>query len=105
MSDPAVQPVELNLERSKQLSVRWADGHESVIPLSRLRRECPCASCRETRREHESNPLVVSLPVERPQDMVLADSAELVGHYALRIRWKDGHEAGIYDFGLLRRLE
>ena len=36
--------------------------------------------------------------------MVTVDEAELVGRYALRIRWKDGHDSGVYDFALLRSL-
>ena len=33
-----------------------------------------------------------------------AESASLAGRYALRIVWADGHDTGIYDFPLLRRL-
>jgi DUF971 family protein len=102
--DPRTQPIELNLERAKRLEIRWADGHHSVIPLLQLRRACPCAACQATREEHEHNPLVVNPPVQNPQEMVTVDEAELVGNYALRIRWKDGHAAGIYDFELLREL-
>lgn len=36
--------------------------------------------------------------------MTRAASAELVGSYALRIVWADGHNAGIYDFAYLREL-
>jgi hypothetical protein len=28
--------------------------------------------------------------------------AELVGNYAIRLRWTDGHDTGIYAFALLR---
>jgi len=27
-----------------------------------------------------------------------------MGRYALRIVWKDGHDTGLYDFGLLLEL-
>ena len=36
--------------------------------------------------------------------MVTVRRAELVGNYALQIVWEDGHNTGLYDFGLLRRL-
>lgn len=36
--------------------------------------------------------------------MATVAGAELVGHYAVRIRWQDGHDAGIYDYATLRRL-
>lgn len=104
MADPEAHPVEFVLGRTSHLMVRWADGHESQIPLAELRKACPCASCRAAREERARNPLAVVQPGESPDDMVIAETAELVGHYALRIRWKDGHDTGIYDFGLLRSL-
>ena len=30
---------------------------------------------------------------------------ESVGHYAVRIYWKDNHNSGIYPFELLKRLD
>jgi len=102
--DPAQQPVLIDLDRTRELRIRWSDGLESVYPLSLLRRECPCASCREGRSERERTPLRVVPSANEQHDMVIADKAELVGHYALRITWKDGHDAGIYDFALLRAL-
>ena len=29
-----------------ELAISWADGAESFIPLEKLRRQCPCASCK-----------------------------------------------------------
>ena len=104
MSDARTQPVELNLERSRQLTIRWADGHQSVIPLRELRRACPCASCRAARDQQERDPLAVVQPVDSLEESLTVDSAELAGNYALRIRWKDGHDTGLYDFALLRSL-
>jgi DUF971 family protein len=43
-------------------------------------------------------------PPERQRDMVTAESVQLVGNYALRLIWKDGHTAGIYEFVYLRSL-
>jgi len=102
--DPAVQPVEIDLDRGSELRIRWADGLESVYPLAVLRRECPCAVCRQEREEKAGNPLRVMKSREEQQAMVTAAGAELVGHYALRIRWQDGHAAGVYEFALLRSL-
>ncbi len=104
MSDPKTQPIELNLEQAEHLEVRWADGHRSIIPLLELRRACPCAACRAIREGRECNPLAVNQPVPDPRETATVDEAELVGNYGLRIRWKDGHAAGIYDFALLRSL-
>lgn len=36
--------------------------------------------------------------------MVTVESAELVGNYAVRFVWRDGHDTGIYEFRALRDL-
>jgi DUF971 family protein len=100
----STQPVEIELRRSAALRIRWADGVETTIPLAILRKSCPCASCRTAREEQTSSPLTVLRRVGDERAMVTAVRAELVGHYALRIVWNDGHDTGIYDYALLRTL-
>ena len=104
---PKTQPLEIDLDRSRSLRIRWADQHESVLPLEFLRRQCPCAECRSRRDERERS--ISGLPVvpgnADAAEMTIAITAELVGAYALRIRWKDGHDAGIYDFAELRAMD
>ena len=102
--DAETQPLELDLDRTDRLRIKWADGHESVYPLALLRRSCPCAACRSDRDDQKRNPLHVMKPAASPQDIAVAENAELVGNYALRIKWKDGHDSGIYDYRLLRSL-
>jgi DUF971 family protein len=102
--DAEAQPLELELDRTNRLRVKWADGHESVYPLALLRRACPCAACCSDRDDQQRNPLHVTKPAANPQDMAIAKNAELVGNYALRIKWNDGHDSGVYDFRLLRSL-
>ncbi len=104
MKNPAIEPVEIELDRAKELRIRWADGHLCVYPLALLRRSCPCATCRTAREEQAREMLPVVRTPETQRDMVMAEKAELVGHYALRIQWKDGHDTGIYDYELLRSL-
>ena len=100
----SLTPIAIDLERTSRLSIRWSDGSETVISLVSLRRACPCATCRAGREERAQNPLAVIAPPADVASQVTASSAELVGAYALRVRWADGHDTGIYDFGLLRRL-
>lgn len=104
MKEEQVQPVAFTFKRDERLEIQWSDGRSGAIPLDRLRRECPCAGCRQERTERASNPLTV-LPSGRDEAaMIAVDRAELAGNYAIKIVWKDGHNTGIYDFGLLRRL-
>jgi hypothetical protein len=51
------------------------------------------------------NPLTV-LPARTGSGRPLvADSAELVGNYAIRIRFSDGHDTGIYSWQYLREID
>lgn len=104
VEDSAVQPVEIDLDCTRELQITWADRQRCVYPLVLLRRECPWATCRQECAEQESNPLRVVQPVAEQHSLVIATRAELVGNYGLRITWKDGHDTGIYDYALLRSL-
>lgn len=94
------RPQLLTIEREQGLlDIVWEDGHRSRFPLSWVRHVCPCASCREERRDAGVDPLRLnSGPPPSPE---VAD-AELVGNYAIRFTWRDGHDSGIYTFGALR---
>ena len=96
--------MQIELDRARELRIRWEDGEVSVYPLSRLRRGCPCAACRAEREATTGTRLPTVPPPEVQRKMSVAEGVELVGHYALRITWQDGHAAGIYDYAFLRSL-
>ena len=96
MELPARQPLEI-ARGPRSLRVVWADGHRSEYGHAYLRSRCPCPECRA--------------PWERV--LALADSAaapvrpvriDLVGRYALRLDWSDGHGGGLYTYRRLREL-
>lgn len=99
-------PLDLQLDRHGGLAITWSDGLKATIPLGKLRAACPCAACRHERHEREqtSGGLPVLGASGSVASMSQVENAELVGHYALRIYWGDGHSTGIYDFRLLREL-
>lgn len=99
------QPRAVALKRRESLRIEWADGHVSVFPLAVLRTACPCASCRDKREKDADNPLRIVQAATDQARMVVAAGAEIVGNYALRITWEDGHDTGIYDFRMLRELD
>jgi DUF971 family protein len=66
----------------------------------------PSADARELREQMAHNPLTVlpssSAPGAGP---LTATGAELVGRYAVRIRFSDGHDTGIYSWDYLREID
>ena len=84
-----------------ELAIRWNDETESYFKLEFLRRACPCAAC-------GGEPDVMGR-IERPSVSYVGSSFrligwQLVGGYALQLRWGDGHDSGLYSFRYLQRL-
>jgi DUF971 family protein len=103
MMDDRTTPVEMHLKREEALEIGWGDGHRSVFPLRMLRKFCPCAGCQGERDLLGRTRMpIVQTTYDGP---ITARGAELVGNYALRIDWVDGHSAGIYTFVYLRELD
>jgi DUF971 family protein len=101
MSTPVQHnPVDLTVDRGAgTLTITWIDRHVSTYSLAWLRANCPCASCREERLAAQSDPLQLH---SGPLPSAVVSSAELVGNYAIRFVWQDGHGSGIYGFSSLR---
>ncbi len=104
--DDATPPRHIDLKKDRGLTVEWADGATSYYSIAYLRKMSPSAEARHLREEMVKNPLTI-LPssAARSTGPLVADSAELVGNYALRIRFSDGHDTGIYSWAYLRRLD
>jgi DUF971 family protein len=99
-------PKHLDLKKDRGLTVTWHDGVVSYFPIAYLRRMSPSADQRELRKEMASNPLTV-LPqsIANHTGPLVATHAELVGNYALRIHFSDGHHTGIYTWDYLREID
>lgn len=107
--DPSnVRPVSIDLDRDQALTIRWTDGVTSVLPVDLLRRMSPSAEAKAWRDEQASNPLAV-LPDRAAQQLeggkITVESAELVGKYAIRLAFSDGHSSGLYAWDYLRGLD
>lgn len=100
-----LQPKSIDLKKDEALTVTWADGSTSVYPIAYLRRMSPSAEQRELLKEMQTNPLTVLPPGSGKGGPLTAESAELVGRYAIRIRFSDGHDTGIYSWQYLRSLD
>ena len=131
-SAPPPTPRKLDLKKDERLRVEWADGRESVYPLARLRQMCPCANCKILREGRDPHQLMRPMTAEEvaeaegksakpakkslslsvlpkhfasAADAPTVASAQLVGNYALKLVWSDGHDSGIYSFKYLRELD
>jgi DUF971 family protein len=86
-------PVAVDVARDEGVTVTWDDGAVASFGLEELRRNCPCAACRELRG--------AGRPVAGPGPFRV-ESAETVGAWGLALVWNDGHSTGIYPWDRLR---
>jgi len=98
-------PAKLDLKKDRGLAVEWADGSASYYPIAYLRKMSPSAEQRELREEMERNPLTVLPSSMANAGEVRATGAELVGNYALRIEFSDGHRTGLFSWTYLRSID
>src|SRR5262245_47675326 len=101
MDSASPRPVGLRKESDDRLVIDWSDGHKSVHTWANLRKECPCAGCREERQNHP-DPCRLLKPSEHPP--LKPVRIEPVGYYAYKIVWSDGHDAGLFTLEHPRRL-
>lgn len=93
----ATWPTRLRfVRREARLIIDYNDGFTGSIPFELLRIESPSA---ET-QGHGSTPPPPP-PGKRNVSVVGADR---VGRYAVRIRFSDGHDTGLYTWTYLREL-
>ena len=90
------QPRVITKSDPRVVSIEWADGHRTVYTAAQLRSLCACAHCVD-----EMSGVRVHDPASVPDDLVTSD-VQLVGTYAITIRFSDGHHTGIYPFPMLR---
>lgn len=98
------QPRDIDLKKDKGLTIVWADGTSSYYSIVYLRRMSPSADVRQLRAEMERNPLTVLPSSAGSRGPLVATDAELVGNYAIKIRFSDGHDTGIYSWKYLREI-
>lgn len=106
MPRQSLNPKHLDLNKEKGLTVYWLDGRISFYPIAYLRKLSPSADARQLREEMAKNPLAV-LPasnVSNSNAPLTATGAEMVGNYAVRIIFSDGHDTGIYSWDYLNEI-
>lgn len=95
-------PVKIKLKDKAFLIITWDNEKVHNFPLKFLRDESPDAGNKgETIlwKHYEPVPKGPDLPGKYE-----IESIEQVGTYAIKIKWKDGYDFGIYSWDLLWRL-
>jgi ATP-binding protein involved in chromosome partitioning len=95
---PSTPPVAIQ-RRDDGILITWsADAAPVLVPARALRLACPCAECVE-----EMTGQQILEPARVPED-VRPMRLDLVGSYALRVRWSDGHATGLFTWAKLREV-
>lgn len=85
----------------QEIAISWEDGSESYYPCNKLRSASPSASTQGERdilgQTHGGHP-------PRDFDGVTVTSWEIVGNYAIRFDFSDGHRTGLYSYDYLKEL-
>lgn len=104
--NPASTPLKLDLKKDQALDVQWQDGRHCRYSISYLRSMCPCAQCRAMRDEQKTakKKLTLTILPGNYAGALTATSAAMVGNYALKIQFSDGHDSGIFSFAYLREI-
>ncbi|HZW60109.1 MAG TPA: DUF971 domain-containing protein [Woeseiaceae bacterium] len=90
-------PTEIRLRKtSRCLTVSFDDGCTFDLPFEYLRVHSPSADV----KGHGPGQEVLQTGKERVQ----VTAVEPVGHYAVRLRFDDGHDTGLYTWKYLHEL-
>ncbi len=94
-------PTKIKLHKQEHLEITWDNKKIIKYPLKFLRDESPDAGNKgETILwKHYAPPPKQQLKPEAYE----IENIEMVGNYAIQIKWKDGNNFGIYSWELLEQ--
>ena len=110
LTGDAIRPAKVRVDQSggTGMSIDWRDGHTSTWTFAWLRAACPCATCHEEREAagrppgmEKAKPVLLLPMYQAPPRPV---EVTPVGKYAVKFKWNDGHEAGLYSWDYLRNV-
>ena len=110
LSTDAATPKKVRVKKTEGTGVEidWKDGHHSDWNFAWLRNACPCATCHEEREQTGQLP---GEPKPKSETLLVLYEAPVIpleitpiGKYALKFKWSDGHQSGIYSWEYLRRV-
>ncbi len=85
-------------KEQRLLELIWTEIDRSIIPFRSVRQNCRCAVCVD---EFTGRQLLD--PESVPVDLGVVEIS-LCGNYALRVRWSDNHDSGLFTWNHLRAI-
>ena len=90
-------PIEVRLKTAeRRLEIDFDNGQTFSLPAELLRVESPSAEVQGHRAEQKK--------IVAGKRNVAIESVDPVGHYAVRLRFNDGHATGIYSWRYLYEM-
>lgn len=91
-------PKKISVSQNDSVVIVWDDDSISEINKYLLRKSCPCALCEveQEKNHHDYN-------LFRGEKTEIID-IQVIGQHAIKVTWKDGHNAGMYEFQYLKDL-
>lgn len=86
------------LKDDRILELVWGPNDISRLPFRVIRQSCRCAACVD---EFTGRQILDPASVD---DGILADDVSLTGNYAMKFRWSDTHDSGLFTWDHLRRI-
>ena len=97
MAEETIHPTDIKLhQKSRILEISFADGAHFELPCELLRVYSPSAEV----RGHSPSQAVLQLGKEN----VGITAIEPIGRYAIKLAFDDGHDTGLYSWGMLYDL-
>lgn len=91
------RPTDIRIRKqSRLLHLEYADGAQFALPFELLRVYSPSAEV----RGHGMGPGIL----QTGKKDVVVTGAEMVGNYALKLSFSDGHDSGLFTWDYLRDL-
>ena len=93
----AARPTDIRIRTQSQvLRLEYGDGTLHELPFELLRVYSPSAEV----RGHGSGPG----KLQTGKAGIMVENAEMVGNYALKLTFSDGHDSGLFSWAYLREL-
>jgi len=96
--EPPPESIELI---GNTVAIRWADGQEDFYHMEALR---ACSPSAENVGEPDLFGRIHGGDPRTEFPGVTVEGYELVGRYAVRFLFSDGHSSGLFSYGYLRRI-